>query len=218
MRQAYDYWQDQPGSYSRSSPNSAAAAVRPGDRPTDRRTSRLSIERGASRATRASFVFVLTFLPSRIGVSPTDRAAGREPVSFYRAPLGSSLRGRDLQDGRVRNEDIPVRIDRSGPARVVPRRVALYRTRPPPPARASPSRSARSSLGLATSLRPSERQEVRPTPAPRRSPSRVSRPNARFRLSDSEPQLLSPHITIQREHTEGVPASSRRDPFYGLEK
>jgi len=42
--------------------------------------------------------------------------SGRPGPVFFRAPLGHSLRVRDSQDGRVRNEFCLVRIDRSGPS------------------------------------------------------------------------------------------------------
>jgi len=119
-----------------------------------------------------------------------------EPLSFYRAPLGSSLRGRDLQDGRVRNEDIPVRIDRSGPGCMV-RMVPSSRSLPDTATVCSgvPLLSARSSLGLATSLRPPERQESSPSassaPRVRRSSSTSTSHGASldFRFTTSAPVL-----------------------------
>ena len=171
------------------------------------KTDPISSDRGASVALARRRYFSIT----RSSGSGSRQNETHEPLSFYRAPLGSSLRGRDLQDGRVRNEEIPVRIDRSGPGCMV--RVVLSSRSLPETATVCsgvPSLSARSSLGLATSLRPSERQESSPSASPSTAPwvprsvKHKHLPRRKSRFSDSQPQLLSPHITIQREHTEGV--------------
>ena len=51
-------------------------------------------------------------------------------------------------------------------------------------------------------------------------PITVRRPqaprNATGRSLSRRPTVPAPYTTLQREHTEGVPASSRRDPFCGL--
>jgi hypothetical protein len=82
---------------------------------------------------------------------PTDRRRPSRAV-YFRAPLGSSLRGRDVQDVRVRNVDILVRIDRSGPSSLsAPWSLDAFSAGGRLSRSGVPSRSGQS-LGLATSL------------------------------------------------------------------
>ena len=86
------------------------------------RSCRSSSSRSSSSSSRSS-------RPIRAGPPPPPPPPPRPPpppprprasASFdgcFRAPLGSSLRGRDGQDRRIRNVVRTVRIDRSGPRR-----------------------------------------------------------------------------------------------------
>lgn len=140
MRQAYDYWQDQPGSYrdrrrldrqrlsgvGSVDPVASSSGPRPGGRTRPTR----SVLR--SRVV-ASFAVLLR--PTSAARRPSCAAVWppvRSPATFYRAPLGHSLRGRVGQDCRVRSVPVRVRIDRSGPA-LAPHRRSGIRPCPPVP-------------------------------------------------------------------------------------
>ena len=130
---------------------SAPASVDPNATTGTDHQNRPTIDRSRSvTGTRASSSNPTNnWLPSR-PVRPTSQRA------FFRAPLGTSLRGRDLRDGRVRNERFLVRIlDRSGPNESI---LTPWSQKLAPSAgdcacrSGVPSLLGRVSLGLATSL------------------------------------------------------------------
>ena len=122
MRQAYDYWQDQPGSYFVDTA-AAAARLRPrrpsstGQRPRRRRRRRYDLAIAKRSPLARRFLLPRHNVPFRFprtAAGSPKRTATDDVPAFTVRLSGPRWRGRDLQDGRVRNEEFPVRIDRSG--------------------------------------------------------------------------------------------------------
>jgi hypothetical protein len=149
------------------------------------------------------------FFPYR-RVAKTD--GDRDVPAFTVRLSGPRWRGRDLQDGRVRNEDFHVRIDRSGSQHRALDELGTEETPLPPCWRPPFSFRCRRPVPIGRLSAWQLRQRHRE----RSGGSNVSTMRFRRCLEAAErcdstsdfwnPRLLSSHITIQRQHNEGVPA------------